>query len=57
MKQYVPLENELKRAVLERDILFTDDSIIPLQVKGNGKVKKSPLWVYVREDQDRHMCL
>ena len=26
----------------------TDDSIIPLQVKGNGKVKKAWLWVYVR---------
>ena len=43
-----PLEDELKRAVLERDILFTDDSIIPLQVKGNGRVKKARLWVYVR---------
>ena len=42
------LEEELKRAVLERDILFTDDSIIPLQVKGNGRVKKARLWVYVR---------
>jgi transposase len=44
----LPLEQELKRAVLERDILFTDDSIIPLQVKGNGRVKKARLWVYVR---------
>ena len=42
------LEDELKRAVLGRDILFTDDSIIPLQVKGNGRVKKARLWVYVR---------
>lgn len=43
-----PLEEELKGAVLERDILFTDDSIIPLQVKGNGRVKNARLWVYVR---------
>jgi transposase len=34
--------------VLASDVLFTDDSIIPLQVKGNGKVKKARLWVYVR---------
>ena len=43
-----PLEEALKKAVLERDIIFTDDSIIPLQVKGNGRVKKARLWVYVR---------
>lgn len=43
-----PLEEVLKRAVLEMDVIFTDDSIIPLQVKGNGKVKKARLWVYVR---------
>jgi len=42
-----PLEDVLKETVLERDILFTDDSIIPLQIKGNGKVKKGRLWVYV----------
>jgi len=32
-------------------VIFTDDSIIPLQVKGNGKVKKARLWVYVRGGQ------
>jgi transposase len=42
------LEDELKKAVFESDVLFTDDSIIPLQVKGNGKVKKARLWAYVR---------
>ena len=42
------LEDVLKKAVLESDVIFTDDSIIPLQVKGNGKVKKARLWVYVR---------
>jgi transposase len=43
-----PLGDELKKTVLETDILFTDDSVIPLQVKGNGRVKKARLWVYVR---------
>ena len=43
-----PLEDALRRAVLEDEILFTDDTPIPLQVKGNGKLKKARLWVYVR---------
>jgi transposase len=43
-----PFEDALKRAVLEPGVVFTDDSIIPLQVKGNGKVKKARLWAYVR---------
>ncbi|MBW1935691.1 MAG: transposase [Deltaproteobacteria bacterium] len=33
---------------MEIDILFTDDTVIPLQVKGRGRVKKARLWVYVR---------
>ena len=52
-----PLEEVLKRAVLERDILFTDDSIIPLQVKGNGRVKKARLWVYVRGGPGPPLCV
>ena len=52
-----PLGEELKRAVLERDILFTDDSIIPLQVKGNGRVKKARLWVYVRGGPGPPLCV
>jgi transposase len=47
-----PLGDALKRAVLESDVLFTDDSIIPLQVKGNGRVKKARLWAYVRGGSD-----
>lgn len=42
------LGDVLKRAVLERGVIFTDDSIMPLQVKGNGRLKKARLWVYVR---------
>ena len=44
----IRLGEELKRAVLESDVIFTDDSITPLQVKGNGRVKKARLWAYVR---------
>jgi transposase len=47
-----PLEKVLKWAVLDSDILFTDDSIIPLLLKGFGKVKKARLWVYVRGDPE-----
>jgi len=43
-----PLEETLRRAIFESDVLFTDDTPIPLQVKGNGKLKKARLWVYVR---------
>ena len=43
-----PLEGTLRRAIFESDVLFTDDTPIPLQVKGNGKLKKARLWVYVR---------
>jgi transposase len=42
----------LKEAVIESDVLFTDDSIIPLQQKGRGRVRKARLWVYVRGDPD-----
>jgi transposase len=47
-----PLEAVLKQAVLESEILHTDDSIIPLQVKGRGKVQKARLWAYVRGGSD-----
>jgi transposase len=47
-----PLEIALKQAVLEGEILHTDDSIIPLQVKGRGKVQKARLWAYVRGGTD-----
>jgi len=44
------LEEALKQAVIESDVIFTDDSIIPLWIKGRGKLKKGRLWVYVRGD-------
>ncbi len=42
------LEEVHRRAIFESDVLFTDDTPVPLQVKGNGKLKKARLWVYVR---------
>jgi transposase len=47
------LEKALRQAVIgETDILFTDDTPLPLQVKGNGKLKKARLWVYLRGGSD-----
>lgn len=46
------LGEALKEAVLTSDVLFTDDSIIPLQQKGLGRVRKARLWVYVRGDPE-----
>ena len=43
-----PLGEVLKEVVLDSGYLFTDDTPIPLQVKGHGRVKKGRLWVYVR---------
>ena len=42
------LEETLRAAIWESRIIFTDDTPVPLQAKGNGKVKKARLWVYVR---------
>lgn len=42
------LEDVFRLAVLESDVVFTDDAPVPLQVKGNGKLKKARLWAYVR---------
>ena len=42
----------LRRAVMEHGVLFTDDTPLPLQVKGNGKLKNARLWVYVRGGTD-----
>jgi transposase len=42
-----PLGQELKRAVLDGDVLFTDDSVIPLLEPGRGRTRQARLWVYV----------
>ena len=41
---------QLKEVVLESDVIFTDDSVIPLLEKGRGKTRQARLWVYVRGD-------
>jgi len=46
----VPLGEELKKAVLDTEVLFTDDSIIPLLERGRGQTRKARLWVYIRGD-------
>ncbi len=47
------LEDAFRQAVIgEGDVLFTDDTPLPLQVKGNGKLKKARLWVYLRGGTD-----
>jgi len=40
----------LKRVILESDVIFTDDSVIPLLEKGRGSLRKARLWVYIRGD-------
>lgn len=42
------MEKVLREALCESDVIFTDDTVTPLQDKGNGKVKKARMWVYVR---------
>jgi len=42
------MEKVLRGALCESDVIFTDDTVTPLQDKGNGKVKKARMWVYVR---------
>jgi transposase len=44
----MPLGEALKAAVLDSDVLFSDDSIIPLLERGRGKTRKARVWVYVR---------
>lgn len=42
-----PLYEALKRDVLSRGYLFTDDTPVRLQVIGLGKTKSARMWVYV----------
>lgn len=42
------LDQELKKAVLESNVLFTDDSVIPLIEPGRGKTRQARMWVYIR---------
>jgi transposase len=45
----VPVYNELKKQILSRGVIFTDDTPVKLQVKGKGKkgLITGRIWVYV----------
>lgn len=42
-----PLYEELKHEILARRVIFTDDTPVPLLVKGSGKTVTGRMWVYV----------
>lgn len=48
-----PLGEALKQAVLDTDVLFTDDSPMPLLEAGRGQTRTARLWVYVRGHPSR----
>jgi transposase len=41
-----PVYEALKAELLARQVLFTDDTPVRLQVKGNGKTRQARMWVY-----------
>ncbi|MBU0756155.1 MAG: IS66 family transposase [Planctomycetes bacterium] len=43
-----PLYEELKKAVLEGETLFTDDTVVRLIEPGLGKTRQARMWVYIR---------
>lgn len=42
-----PLADLLLNEIMDQQVVFTDDTTIPLQVKGNGKTKTARMWIYV----------
>ncbi len=48
----MPLGEALKRAVLEGEVLHTDDSPVDLLEPGRGKVRTARIWVYLRGGTD-----
>ena len=46
------LGGQLKATVLDTDVVFTDDSPIPLLEPGRGRVRQARLWAYVRGGTD-----
>ena len=42
------LEDVFRQAIMEGDVLFTDDTPTPLQEQGMGKFRKARMWVYAR---------
>jgi len=49
-----PLYDALKDDVLNRPILQTDDTPVPLQVVGRGKTREARIWVYLAGDGPPH---
>jgi transposase len=43
----LPLYNLMKRRTLDRGVIFTDDTPVPLLVPGRGKTVTGRMWVYV----------
>lgn len=41
-----PVYEALKADLLGREVIFTDDTPVRLQVKGNGKTKQARMWAY-----------
>jgi len=52
-----PLYDELRRAVLESDILFTDDTVLPMMEPGRGKTRQGRMWVYIRGGPGRRLVV
>jgi transposase len=44
----LPLGQALQAAVLDTDVLFTDDTVMPLQENGRGRTRQARMWVYLR---------
>jgi len=53
----MPLYEELKKAVLESGVLFTDDTVLPLIEPGRGKTRQARMWVYIRGGKDSRLVV
>jgi len=42
-----PIYDRMKEIILERGVIFTDDTVTRLQVKGRGKTVNGRMWVYI----------
>ena len=42
-----PIAELLLEYIMSQKVVFTDDTTVPLQAKGNGKTKTARMWVYV----------
>jgi transposase len=49
-----PLQELMRREVLNSAVLHTDDTPVPVQQKGRGKTKQGRFWVYVGDEERRY---